>query len=253
MNTAPHGHTTGTVRVGGPAGLSTQLVDAWRRDWDAMMSTYLPGGAVPCLLDTITRTRALRVLDLGGGPGIMVDRILHRSPTAAVTLVDHDPVLLALARAALPPSVAVVDADLAMPGWMSAVAGQFDVVLAVMTLHYFPPRRIQSLYREIRALLAPPGTLLVVDDMPQPGPPASSVPRPDPASASAWTDWWQTVRGHQAMESLLARRAERLGHRPPAEFTAPAEWHCAAARTAGFAAAAVPWRHHGHAAIAAAA
>jgi SAM-dependent methyltransferase len=113
-----------------------------------------------------------------------------------VTLVDLDPALLALARTALPHIVTVLDADLDTPGWMTTVAAPTDVVLTVMTLHYFPPQRLQALYREIRTLLRPGGILFAVDDMPDPGLPALSriFREEQPRHAGphpTWTTWWQ--------------------------------------------------------------
>ncbi|MEJ3748535.1 class I SAM-dependent methyltransferase [Actinomycetes bacterium KLBMP 9797] len=240
------------------ATLNARTIDNWRRAWDAMMSTYLPDSeaALSAVFDTIQpRTPAARphVLDLGGGPGTVTDRVLCRWPGAAVTLLDMDPVLPALARAALPPAVAVVDADLATPGWNGFRTGQFDAVLAVMTVHYLPSTRIQALYREVRSALRPGGALFVIDAMPEPEPSGArgAGPREGPHAPSTWDDWWAEVRAHPQMATLLTRRDGVFGHRAVAEFTASAAWHRSALRTAGFTETTVPWRHGTHAAVAA--
>ncbi|MFU8849525.1 class I SAM-dependent methyltransferase [Micromonospora sp. SL1-18] len=80
-----------------------------------------------------------------------------------VTVLDVDPVLLALADAALPTGTRTVCADIASPDWMSLAGGPFDLVLAIMTVHYLPEQRLWDWYAEARKVLRPYGLLLVAD------------------------------------------------------------------------------------------
>jgi SAM-dependent methyltransferase len=238
-----------------------------RAGWDAVMSRFLPGSgdfetALITAAEAVCGGAPGAALDLGGGPGGLADRMARRWPGATVALLDLDPVLLAIARSALPGTVPVVTGDLAGPDWPAAVAGHgpFDVVTVVMTLHYLPPDRAQAVYRDVRRVLAPGGLLVVADVMPDDDIPSvmEAVRSADHPGCSelavaeqAWARWWADLAGDPAFDRLLLRRRAVLGDREPAEFTATTAWHRDAARRAGFAEAGVVWRRGRHAALAA--
>jgi len=233
-----------------------------RRDWDAVMAMFMPGaGSFEATLFTAAETirggAPTRVLDLGGGPGTLAERMLRRWPAAEVTLVDLDPVLLTLARAGTPDDVTVIEADLAAPSWPAAVDCRtpFDVVTAVMTVHYLNTRQVGALYRRARPMLAPGGMLVVADVMPDGGIPSvlnATIPVADEAAAGlAWAQWWHEVAAVPAFEALLGQREQLFGSRPTEELAAEMAWHLGAARAAGFTEAGVLWRCGGYAAFAA--
>ncbi|HWS36923.1 MAG TPA: class I SAM-dependent methyltransferase [Actinoplanes sp.] len=227
---------------------------AHRAAWTRMMTGYLPGladleQAITTTTERLTGPPA-RVLDLGGGPGLLAEHLATRWPSASVTLADLDPVLLALARSALPVTVTVTEADLTDPSWPTRTGSGFDLVTAVMTVHYLNPAAIRSLYATIRRILHPGGLLVVADVMPDDGLPAlmrALAPAPGPA----WSHWWSALAAAPEFGDLMHRRAEIFRSRPPAEFTPALSWHAAAARAAGFAEAGALWRHGRHAALAA--
>jgi len=198
-----------------------------------------------------------RVLDLGGGPGTLAERMLRRWPAAAVTLVDIDPVLLTLARAGAPDGVTVIEADLATSSWPAVVdcSAPFDVVTLVMTVHYLSAEQTAAVYRAARKKLTPGGLLVVADVMPDGDIPSIMTamrPVADEAAAGlAWAQWWHEVAGVPAFEALLRERESSFGSRRAAELTSEMTWHLDAARAAGFAEAGVLWRCGGHAAFAA--
>ncbi|WP_210405827.1 hypothetical protein [Micromonospora sp. MH33] len=102
--------------------LAPQDLTRWRRDWGAMMRHYQPGRkelvtAGLDAVDALLGRPPQRVLDVGGGPGTTADVILARRSDVQVTVLDVDPVLLALADAALPTAARTVCADIASPGW----------------------------------------------------------------------------------------------------------------------------------------
>ncbi|TDC32990.1 class I SAM-dependent methyltransferase [Micromonospora sp. 15K316] len=196
-----------------------------------------------------------RVLDLGGGPGVLAERMVRRWPDAAVTLMDIDPVLLALAQGALGGEVRTLKGDLSSPSWVARAGGSHDLITVVMTLHYLPPAQVRAFYDDARRCLASGGLLVVADLMPDDGVPSlmsALDPAPDEAAAElAWAQWWSGVGEVKALRPLLRQRAAIFGNRPPAEFTAPASWHVATAREAGFGETGILWRCGRHAALAA--
>lgn len=232
-----------------------------RAAWDEVMSGFVPALATCeetlCVAAEAATAGAgpRRVLDLGGGPGLFAERLTRRWPTAAVTLLDLDPVLLGLARAALPAAVTVVEADLASDDWPTAAGTGYDLVTSVMTMHYLPPARVRAVYRAARTLLAPGGLLLVADLMPDDGLPGlmrALNPGPGEAAAGlAWAQWWAGITGAAELRPQVTARAALFGDRPPADFTAGPAWHVAAAREAGFTEAGAIWRAGRYAALAA--
>ena len=244
-----------------PPALDRTIAERWRGDWDRVMAGFLPA-ADGCEAATLTVAEAVcggaprRVLDLGGGPGVFAQRMAGRWPGAAVGLVDLDPVLLALAAVGAGDRVIVHRADLEA-SWSEAVAadGPYDLLTAVMTVHYLAPDRALALYRAARAVLRPGGLLVVADLMPEPGLPGVMArlhpAAGDAAAGLAWTRWWESVRADGSLRALMRQRQAIFGDRVPAEFTPPVDWHQAAARDAGFREAGVVWRWGAHAALAA--
>ena len=230
------------------------------------MAGFVPGMAglervITSSVDALRAGPPRRILDVGGGPGVFAERLAAHWPDTHVTLVDVDPVLLALARGGLPESIAVVEADVTRPGWTDSIAvadadldGGFDLITAVMTIHYLGPDQVRAFYRDARRALAPGGVLVVADLMPDEGLPSmmgALDPAADEGAAEvAWARWWGELEESAALRDLLDARAEIFRQRPPSGFVAEARWHVAAAR-AGFEEAGVLWREGRHAAVAA--
>ncbi|WP_239144004.1 class I SAM-dependent methyltransferase [Actinoplanes philippinensis] len=241
--------------------LERATVDRWRASWDEVMAGFLPGSdgceaALMTVAEAVNGGTPARILDLGGGPGVFAERMAARWPDAQVGMVDLDPVLLALAAAGADDRIGVHSADL-KAAWTDAIAGggPFDLLTAIMTVHYLPPERVRAFYRAARAILRPGGLLVVVDLMPEAGLDGVTA-RLYPAAgeavaAMAWTRWWDGLRACEPLRPLMQRRQAILGDRIPAEFTPPVTWHRDAALAAGFAEAGVVWRWGAHAALAA--
>ncbi|WP_433366423.1 class I SAM-dependent methyltransferase [Actinoplanes sp. CA-142083] len=196
-----------------------------------------------------------RVLDLAGGTGTIALRTLARFPGAEVTVLDQDPVLLAIASASLRGRATVVDADLGDPSWRSKLPAEgFDAVLTATALHWLPAARVAALYREIREVLRPGGIFANADHMPEESLPTLSDRLRAQArerreityasgAATSWGDWWDRA----AADTFLGPKVvERQSIYPDAahaqEWTPPATWHIDALRTAGFTEAGVLWR-----------
>ncbi len=121
-------------------------------------------------------------------------------PDAHITVLDVDPVLLALTATVLP-HVRTVRADLGTAQWLAPAGGPYDVVLALMTVHYLPEDRVRDWYAEARQLLRPGGLLLVGDvmrDAPSTAPPLADT------GVDPWTAWWTMLAGEPAMARCCA-------------------------------------------------
>ncbi|MFF5082111.1 class I SAM-dependent methyltransferase [Actinoplanes sp. NPDC000266] len=231
--------------------------DRWRRTWDEVMTGFVPGmagleSAIAATVEAVRGGSPRRCLDLGGGPGVLAERMSSRWPECRVAVVDLDPVLLSLARAA---GVAVIDADLDSASWAGLTGGGHDLITSVMTVHYLPPQAIRALYRRCRRVLAPGGLLVVADLMPDDGLPSvmrAMDPAPgDAAAEMAWVQWWNDLSEAGEFSALMAARADIFRNRTPANFAGNVAWHVAATREAGFTESGLIWRDGRHAALAA--
>lgn len=214
--------TGGTVDVVGPGNVTPErLVEDWER-----MSGHFLGGRSLLLDDVVTHlavrlaARPSTVVELGSGPGHLLDRLAAVLPAAELIGVEIDPVLRRLheLRSAGPPQqrIHLVDADLADPAWVRHLRGWEtpDVVVAVQVLHYFPAARFASLLGEIRSLLAPGGVFVHVDSVP-----ADAVADVDGvevpfAADDPWTSWWSDARRCDQLAAANVERDRQLARRP---------------------------------------
>ena len=139
-----------------------------------------------------------RALDLGCGTGrhavLLAERFTH------VDAIDLSLPMIEIARARRSrPNIAYQQADLLT----TTGAGEYDLVLSVMTLHHVPD--LQAALAHIKGLLAPGGRIVVVD----PYPAESELPRatdpapPGPAAGRACTRWQSC--GSAPTSSVAAR------------------------------------------------
>ncbi|MFI5892567.1 class I SAM-dependent methyltransferase [Actinoplanes sp. NPDC051513] len=234
--------------------------DMWQTSWDRQQEAFMPDreerfAAMLRGVAAITRGAPPCLLDLAGGTGTIALRALARFPGAEVTVLDQDPVLLAIASASLRDRGTVVDADLGDPSWRSKLPVEgFDAVLTATALHWLPADRVAALYGEVREVLRSGGIFVNADHMPEESLPSFSERLRAHAreqreiayasgAATSWGDWW---RHAAADEFLRPKVVERQNVYPDAghtqEWTPPAIWHVDALRSAGFAEAGVLWR-----------
>jgi trans-aconitate methyltransferase len=237
--------------------------EAWQESWDHQQEAYLPDrehrfAAMLDAVDAATGGAAPRLLDLAGGTGTITLRTLARFPGAEATVLDQDPVLLAIAAASLRERASVVSADLNRPAWRSALpVRDFDAVLTATALHWLAADRVTELYAEIRGVLRPGGVFVNADQMPDDRLPefgkklqAREDARRDARYAAgavlSWRDWWQHVTTEEFFRPVLAERESvypadsAINH--SAEWLPPVSWHVEALRAAGFSEAGVLWR-----------
>jgi trans-aconitate methyltransferase len=234
--------------------------EAWQESWDRQQEGYLPDrehrlAAVLDAVEAVTDGAPPRLLDLAGGTGSISLRTLARFPGAEVTVLDQDPVLLALARASLRNRAEVLSADLGAPEWTESLPHTgYDAVVTATALHWLPAERVEALYAEIRDVLRPGGIFVNADHMPDDNLPELTKrlmaraghhrdARYRTGAVLSWRDWWARIAEDEALRPLVAER-ERIypSEHHSAEWLPPAAWHIDALRRAGYAEAGLLWR-----------
>ena len=110
------------------------------------------------------RGGSARLLDLGCGTGQFLCEVKENYPRLHVTGLDLSPHYLAVARRLLAPwsrTRLVAGPAEAMP----FAAGEFDVVACIYLFHELPPRVRRAAVAEIRRVLKPGGTMILVDSL----------------------------------------------------------------------------------------
>jgi len=110
---------------------------------------------------------AVKVLDVGGGYGVVTEEVLGAFPNARVTLQDYSAPMLAQAKERLAPfadRVAYVVADLLDPAWTAAVGGAFDLAVSAIAIHNLRDTgAIARSYQGIAKVLKPGALFLDYD------------------------------------------------------------------------------------------
>ncbi|WP_033342236.1 class I SAM-dependent methyltransferase [Catenuloplanes japonicus] len=240
---------------------------AWQESWDRQQEAYLPDReerftAMLDAVEAVTEWPAPRILDLAGGTGSIALRAQRRFPQANTTLLDLDPVTLAIARATLDERSTVVTANLIDPGWVAALPHRdYDAVLVATALHWLTPERLAALYAEIRTVLRPGGILVNADHMPDDGLPGLSKRLGERADARrearyaagavlSWNAWWDHAKTDPTLAPLVTERAALFTADHHQEWLPPASWHQQALRDAGFTEVGLIWRGAQDAAVA---
>ena len=109
----------------------------------------------------------LKVLDVGGGYGVVTEEVLAAFPKARVTLQDYSRAMLDQARRRLADQadrLSYVLTDLTNPTWAQHVGGPFDLAVSAIVLHNLDSReKIFACYSTIHDLLRPGGYFLNCD------------------------------------------------------------------------------------------
>lgn len=106
-----------------------------------------------------------RVLELGCGTGNLTLKIAARYPSAAISFVDAAPEMTSLTRERLAAEHPGRDFQVVTARFEDLVfpAASFDLVTSTISLHHVKDKA--SLYRKIRAWLAPGGTFRFADQL----------------------------------------------------------------------------------------
>jgi SAM-dependent methyltransferase len=138
------------------------------RDWDRVAARYFDEVVSPLrdgvparllrALDAVPHARRKTIGDLGCGIGTLLPALATRF--GRVVALDFSPAMLARARRTCPQAnVRFERADLAD---LRRFAGQLDVAVTVNALLAPDPERLGAMFRSLRAVLKPGGTLLGV-------------------------------------------------------------------------------------------
>lgn len=207
------------------------------------------------IADLVRSSGAGRVLDLAGGNGSLGAALAEAVPGVRITVVDKDPVLLALGRDTLASNAFdFVEADIAVPGWADGL-GTFDAVVSTTALHWLRPGALVELYRDVAELLSA-GVLFANGDhleSSEPSPLLRRVSEADDrqqqadafgAGADDWDQWWAAVAASGRYDTQLAHREQVWGadlHTPTPKVSVGL--HLAALRSAGFLDVGTAWQY----------
>ena len=139
--------------------------------YDHQVEVLFGGGAaamrrqalVP-LKDALHGRRYARLLDIGCGTGLFLREVKRNHPRLEVVGLDLSPYYLAVARRELAPwsRVRLVEAAAEKMPFGDA---QFDALTAVYLFHELPPAVRRAVSAEIRRVLKPGGSLILVDSL----------------------------------------------------------------------------------------
>lgn len=115
------------------------------------------------LLDQADLQPGDRVLDLACGTGTLAVRAKQRQPAAELSGIDGDPEVLEVAREKARLAGTLVSFDEGMSDALPYAGASFDVVLCSLFLHHLTRTAKERTAREIVRVLAPGGTLHLLD------------------------------------------------------------------------------------------
>jgi ubiquinone/menaquinone biosynthesis C-methylase UbiE len=114
-----------------------------------------------------------RVLDLGTGTGDLAIAVKRHVPEARVSALDPDPKALARARAKATRAGVEIAFEQGFAGELPYPDASFERVVSSLMLHHLTTDEKRGALSEVRRVLAPAGTLHVLDF----GPPRSTLER----------------------------------------------------------------------------
>ena len=249
-------------RAASPATASpAELLAAWDEQQAAYVADREGRFRIVVELVALACGEAPLVVDLACGPGSLSARLLDALPRARVLGVDHDPLLLDLAAAALDPRhgdrLTLLDADLAADGWPAAVDDALggerpDAIVSTTALHWLAPAQLVAVYAQAAALLRDGGVLLNGDHFRFDGRApvlrrlaaahdAATQRRAHAAGAPTWEAWWAAARSRPGAAAQAAERDRRFDGRPAPPPTA-VDFQLAALAQAGFAEVGTAWQ-----------
>lgn len=109
--------------------------------------------------------QAFRLVDVGGGSGRLVERVLEEFPQATATVMDQSEPFLGVAQQRLARfgSRASFVKQRLQDDW-AAVVGPVDAVVSSSAIHHLEPTEKQQLFARINAAISPGGVFINGDE-----------------------------------------------------------------------------------------
>jgi len=125
--------------------------------YDSRWSFYV-NATIGETLNRLEIKQGERILDLGCGTGVLIQRLLQVSPEIEVFGIDSCAEMLAIAKQKLPESV---DLKVGSADNLPFPSNSFDVVVSTSAFHYF--RDPSQALQEAKRVLKPNGRLVITD------------------------------------------------------------------------------------------
>jgi ubiquinone/menaquinone biosynthesis C-methylase UbiE len=135
------------------------------------------------------------VVDLGGGSGRLIERILKRFPSARAILVDQSEPFLAIAERRLQPfgSRATLVKRRLQEDWAAEIPDATQAIVSMSAIHHLDPAEKRALFQRCFAALAPGAVFLNGDEY-----------RPESdAEYRAQLEWWVADKNSATERGLI--------------------------------------------------
>jgi SAM-dependent methyltransferase len=233
----------------------------WADRWDRMQARYLVARAerfeIIVRMVGETQDEVSQIVDLGCGPGSLMQVLLASFPRAEVWGIDFDPTMLFLARQRLARYGArahLVLVDLRTPAWAEGLPAPVDAVVSATALHWLVPGELTGLYQQIGHQLRPGGILLNADHVGSDHPPIqcawerhreherARAAGGGAAGAEDWDEFWAAYARALGLDIAEIHQRVLGGWEGGVEEGLPLAWHLDALRDVGFRAVDCFWR-----------
>jgi tRNA (cmo5U34)-methyltransferase len=188
------------------------------------------------------------VVDLGGGSGRLVERILDEYPRASAIVIDQSEPFLAIAERRLARFGERASCVLArlQEGWARDLPGSVNCLVSMSAIHHLEPAEKKALYARCYERLASGGVLLNSDEV-RPADDAEYL-----ATLTRWAEHMQRKMAsgaipatfHAALHGWIDRNVTRFGtpKKSGDDCHETVEAQLGYFRAVGFSAADVPWQ-----------
>jgi tRNA (cmo5U34)-methyltransferase len=215
---------------------------------DVIHPQYLPiQDAILELLATSLANGGL-VVDLGGGSGRLMERVLDRFPGASGLVLDQSEAFLALAERKLARfgERAMCVKGRLQDDWPALLPARPMALVSMSAIHHLEPAEKQRLYQQCHEALAPGGVLMNGDEV-RPADDAAYL-----AEVQAWAEHMRRGMAagsigeifHPALHTWIDRNVTRFGEPKKSgdDCHETIETQLGYLRSVGFAAADCPWQ-----------
>jgi trans-aconitate methyltransferase len=205
-----------------------------------------------------TQTKAIKILDVGCGPGSFTIRLARRFPNAQISSIDYDPVLLRIARKNLSiygSRIKILEYDLREKEWIRDLTNEkLDAIVSTTALHWIPKEKLTLAYENFYKLLKNGGIFMDGDHFGSNQDSEyilgvySRIRRKiseDNLSGQGvmnWEQWWEFVANSGVFDDDLKERSKRYTSGPH-DQNVTLEEHIDILKCMGFNPVGVTWQY----------